>query len=163
MNATHKLLKNTNEPSSIRKHCSRCSTLPSVRPSCQRPAVRYSDPRGNDCEDPDTPSRHSCGLLAASSVPNRIGSVLGGEATGFLAILILLRERAERTKNQQRESFRGTPRGSRARALFLPLTCSPNYTRQIYLSSLFLLRQNVSHRRGRRLPVPVISFATLFP
>lgn len=60
-------------PSSIRKHCSCCSTLPSsVRPSCQRPAVRNSNPRGNDYEDEDedldTPPPRSRESLAASSV-----------------------------------------------------------------------------------------------
>lgn len=160
MNATNKLLKNTNEPSSIHKHCSRCSTLSSVRPSCQRPAVRNSDPRGNDCEDPDTPPRRSCESLAASSVP--IGSVFREEARSTSSRLFLnpSTQAAERTRVNGRESFRlqnlsdskTCPTCSRT---FFLSPHFPSIIRQTYLSSLLNKKSHTSQS-------PAILFAAPF-
>lgn len=164
LNATDKLLKNTNEPSSIRKHCSRCSTLPSVRPSCQRPAVKYSDPRGNDCEeDPDTPSRHSCGSLAASSVP--IGSWFPRGRSGFFSGDFKSSTRVAaraNTRINNRESCRDSKNSldSRARALLFLLSC----TFELFDDkSIYPHKMSLTSSRKPRPPTPVNLFATLFP
>lgn len=56
------------EPSSIRKHCGCCGTLPSVCPSC-RPAVRSTDSRSNNRQGRNTPPPPCRRLIVASSAP----------------------------------------------------------------------------------------------
>lgn len=55
-------------PSSIRKHCGCCGTLPSVCPSC-RPAVRSTDSRSNNRQGRNTPPPPCRRLIVASSAP----------------------------------------------------------------------------------------------
>lgn len=56
------------EPSSIRKHCGCCGTLPSVCPSCS-PAVRSTDFRNNNRQARNTPPPPCRRLIVASSAP----------------------------------------------------------------------------------------------